>query len=138
MDCLSTWSLSLVPQTFGSEEVSEDKVLAGDDYSLDAGLWRNEFLELEDVDGVSVDAGGKAKAEPGLRIPNLRHRSASNFLTSTDGLAGGVTMNLEADETTQLNDWDKAAANPDVKVRREIRTRVHRSRPISWASFPPS
>lgn len=109
---LAVVSAGVTPE---SAAVSEGRVLGGDDDSIDAGLWRNEYLALDDLDVASSDAGGRAKAEAGLRVPNLKHRSSSNFLTSTDGLAGGVTMNFEADETTQLNDWDQAAANPDVK-----------------------
>lgn len=103
------------PTCLASESLAVQKAVSAEDFSIDAGLWRNEFLALDDSVDQTDGTEKSSEVRSGLRVPHLRSRSAGNLLTATDVLAGETFADLQADEASQLNDWDKAAANPDVK-----------------------
>ncbi|MBL8816276.1 MAG: hypothetical protein JNL58_09615 [Planctomyces sp.] len=85
---------------------------AGLDHSLDAGLWRSEFMAPQEGDSESADS----KSEPGIKrlpqfdSPNTRHSMALTI--PMESLANGLSPEADDEDPATVSDWDNAVANP--------------------------
>lgn len=96
---------------------SHNDVEPAADEAIDAGLWRNEYLEVAGSTEQESASTGASKTQPRHRLPHSGLLAGSSHLTTTDVLATDTLAILQADNTSHINDWDKAAANPDTKGR---------------------